>query len=105
MLALVYTVMPFMILMTYFWDMVVSTNVPEEDTVEVAPHQKEDKGPILYPMFDFTGNLITEEVDISDFNTKEMVKKVSDIVQGQYWVECMQHMEIMNNLDRVLKNY
>lgn len=61
----------------------------------------EVKSPILYPMMDEDGNYIKYDVDTSDWDIKEQVKKTCDIIQGQFWVEQMQMMDIITATNKV----
>ncbi len=56
--------------------------------------------PIMYAMHNEDGSVIIEEIDVSDFDSintkvKTLSRKVSDIVEGQYWVEAMQMLDII----------
>lgn len=72
--------------------------------VETSPELKghlKAPDPFLYCMYNEDGSVIIEEIDLSDLDSvktvqKKQTLKVCDIVQGQYWVECMQMQDIIS---------
>jgi len=84
-------------------DMVTDINTGKEEKDFWADYTEQvEESPILYPMLDEQGNYISYDVDTSDFDVKEQVEKTCDIIQGQFWVEQMQMMDIMYAVKPVL---
>ena len=57
--------------------------------------------PILYPMYDAAGDVIVEEIDLSDLDSsatkaKKIAAITNDIVGWQYWTEAMNQVDLMN---------